>query len=160
MAVRIELVPAVRTWPLRQAVLRPHQTSSDLALSDDDTPSTASFAAIDPDETVVGTARVAAESAPGALANCAPGLASWRLRGMAVREERRGSGIGAALLAVVVEHVAVHGGGLLWCAARLPACAFYRRAGFVEHGAPWDEPHIGPHVHMWRTVDADPGGSG
>ncbi len=160
MAVRVAVVPAALTWPLRQAVLRPHQAPSDLALPDDETPSTASFAAFDPDGSVVGTARVAQEPAPGALGELAAGTPSWRLRGMAVQEGRRGDGIGAELLDAVLGHVASHGGGLVWCAARLPAVVFYRRAGFAEDGEPWDEPHIGAHVRMWRTVDADAGASG
>jgi len=28
----------------------------------------------------------------------------------------------------------------------------YERAGFVTRGEPWDDPEIGPHVAMWRTV--------
>jgi predicted GNAT family N-acyltransferase len=45
-----------------------------------------------------------------------------------------------------------HGGGLLWCNARVPAINLYRRGGFVEHGEMWEDPDIGPHVVMWRLV--------
>jgi len=51
-----------------------------------------------------------------------------------------------------VQHVADHGGGLLWCNARSPAVAFYRRAGFETRGDEWVDPEIGPHVAMERAV--------
>jgi hypothetical protein len=56
------------------------------------------------------------------------------------------------MLAAVVDHVVSWGGGLLWCKARLPAVVFYERGGFEVGSDPWDEPHIGPHVAMWRRV--------
>ncbi len=52
----------------------------------------------------------------------------------------------------MIAHVAEHGGGMLWCNARLPALPLYRRAGFAEAGEPWDDPELGPHVVMWRAV--------
>jgi predicted GNAT family N-acyltransferase len=71
---------------------------------------------------------------------------------MATSEELRGLGIGTRVLDAVVAHVAAHGGGLLWCNARIPACLFYERAGFVRRGEPWTDPDLGPHVAMWRQV--------
>ena len=71
---------------------------------------------------------------------------------MATREDLRNQGIGGAVLSRAIDHVVEHGGGLLWCNARVPAMSLYRRAGFVEHGDPWDDPDIGPHVVMWRIV--------
>jgi predicted GNAT family N-acyltransferase len=71
---------------------------------------------------------------------------------MATREDVRNDGIGTALLRRVVRHVADDGGGLIWCNARVPAMHFYRRDGFVAHGDVWEDPDIGPHVVMWRTV--------
>jgi GNAT superfamily N-acetyltransferase len=71
---------------------------------------------------------------------------------MATAEGWRGRGVGARVLAAVVDHVSSRGGGLLWCNARLPAVAFYERGGFEVGGDPWDEPHIGPHVAMRRRI--------
>ena len=31
---------------------------------------------------------------------------------------------------------------------------FYERAGFRTHGAPWDDPEIGPHIAMWLDLVA------
>jgi predicted GNAT family N-acyltransferase len=71
---------------------------------------------------------------------------------MATADGRRSEGIGAAVLAVVIAHVASHGGGLLWCNARLPAVEFYGRAGFLTKGETWADPDIGPHIVMSRDV--------
>jgi GNAT superfamily N-acetyltransferase len=163
---RIEQVRADETWELRQQVLRPHESIQQLALPDDDHPSTGTFAAIGVDGEIIGCARVAPEPSPfgtdASPSGGAPGLSdgapAWRLRGMATREDARNQGVGAAVLDRVIGHVALHGGGLLWCNARIPAMNLYRRAGFVEEGEAWNDPDIGSHVVMWRSVrraDAD-----
>ena len=153
MDLRVEKVSASATWTLRQAVLRPHQTLDQLALADDDDPTTGTFAALDEDGTVVGTVRVALDEPPPAMREHRwPGGCSWRLRGMATREDLRNRGIGGALLDAAISHVADRGSGLVWCNARVPAVNLYRRAGFVEEGERWIDPVIGPHVVMWRTV--------
>jgi predicted GNAT family N-acyltransferase len=73
---------------------------------------------------------------------------------MATDEARRREGLGAAVLATAVEHVRSQGARLLWCHARVPAVAFYRRAGFVTRGEPWEEPDIGRHVAMYLVGTA------
>ena len=148
----IHPVPARVTYPLRQRVLRPHQRLDQVAFPGDDDSGSAHFAAF-ADGGVAGVVSVLRQPPPWA-----PDLArSWRLRGMATDERRRGHGIGAALLVEVVGHVRAAGGGLLWCHARTPALSFYRRAGFVTRGDPWVEPDIGPHVAMELTVEGPAG---
>jgi predicted GNAT family N-acyltransferase len=149
MDVRLEQVPAAATFPLRQRVLRPHERIEQLALPGDDDPEACHIAARTAGREVVGTASVRRELPPWQLS--AP--QAWRLRGMATSEELRGLGIGARVLDAVLAHVAVHGGGLLWCNARVPAVPFYSRAGFSTCGEPWMDPDIGPHVAMWRQVE-------
>jgi len=139
-------VTAAETFPLRQRVLRPHETVD--ALSTPQGNDEAVHLAAVEDETVVGTAVVMREAAPWARA----GEDSWRLRGMATAEDRRGQGIGTAVLRAVVAYVAQHGGGLLWCNARIAARSFYERAGFVSRGDVWDDPDLGPHVKMELQV--------
>ena len=146
--ITVERVPVEVTLPLRQRVLRPHETLDQLRLAGDDDPDTGHFAAIDGGGTVIGTASVRREAPPWAPEE----TGAWRLRGMATAEGHRSRGVGARVLQAVIDHVSGHGGGLLWCNARLPAVAFYRRAGFETRGEPWDEPHIGPHVAMTRAV--------
>jgi GNAT superfamily N-acetyltransferase len=147
VAVTVERVEAELTFPLRRRILRPHETLEQLVLRGDDDPQTAHYAAIVGGE-VVGTASVRREAPPWAAQ--APGL--WRLRGMATAEEWRNRGVGATVLAAVVEHVRSHGGGLLWCTARTPASGFYLRAGFTTRGEEWVDPVLGPHIAMEQMV--------
>ncbi|HEY2301564.1 MAG TPA: GNAT family N-acetyltransferase [Acidimicrobiales bacterium] len=143
MTVRVERVAAELTFPLRQRILRPQETVEQMALPGDEAESTAHFAALDDGE-IVGTASVRCEAPPWTTG----GLAAWRLRGMATAEDRRNQGIGTVVLAAAFDHVRRNGGGLFWCNARLPAVAFYRRAGFTTRGEAWEEPVIGPHIAM------------
>ncbi len=150
----VEVTPRT-TLSLRQSVLRPHEPLEKLPLADDGAPTTGTFAALMGGGEVVGTVRVAEEVAPAGLAGTGP---SWRLRGMATRDDLRGKGLGSHVLARVLAHVGDHGGGLLWCNARLGARGLYRRAGFEEFGGSWVDPEIGPHVVMWRSVAPGPPG--
>jgi len=146
--VRVELVAPEATYPLRQRVLRPHQRVTEVRVPGEDGRDAAHIAAVDANGDVVGTAVLVREMCPLLPER----NLAWRLRGMATDERWRGRGVGGLLLRRVVQHVAAHGGGLLWCHARLPAQAFYGRAGFVPVGEPWEEPQIGPHVAMLREV--------
>jgi GNAT superfamily N-acetyltransferase len=148
VSVDILRVAAEATWPLRQQVLRPHQTIDQMAFPDDHDADTGHYAAVEKGE-MIGTARVSRQPAPWAPER----EPSWRLRGMATAEGHRSQGIGAALLAAVVGHVRAGGGGLLWCHARVPALSFYLRAGFTPHGESWVEPFIGPHQAMELEVE-------
>jgi GNAT superfamily N-acetyltransferase len=136
------------TFPLRHRVLRAHQTLEELRFPADDDPRSAHFGAVDPTGEIVSTAVVFPEAPPWEPS--AEG--AFRLRGMATDEAWRGRGIGAAVLAAAVDHVAAEGGRLLWCNARLPAVPLYARAGFERVGEEWDEPHIGPHVAMQLRI--------
>jgi GNAT superfamily N-acetyltransferase len=126
--------------------LRPHEATDALSPPPGEAEAV-HFAAVD-DGIVVGTAVVWREAAPWAQAD----EASWRLRGMATAEDKRRQGIGAAVLAAVLEYVERQGGGRLWCSARTAARSFYERAGFVARGDVWDEANIGRHIMMERQV--------
>jgi GNAT superfamily N-acetyltransferase len=147
--IDVRRVPPEATFALRHRVLRSHEPLEALRLAGDDDPRAAHLAAVGPGGEAVGTAVVFPEAPPWDPA----AERAWRVRGMATDEAWRNQGVGAAVLAAVVDHVRRSGGGLLWCNARLPAAAFYRRAGFEAVGDPWDEPHIGPHVAMRRHLE-------
>jgi len=130
------------TADLRRRVLRGGRP---VDLADDD-PTLFHVGAYD-GEQLVGTGNVRREPAPWA-----PDVPAWRLRGMATEPERRGEGVGAAVLEALLEHCQAEGGGELWCNARTPARTFYLRAGFTEVGEEWVDPEIGPHVRMRRPT--------
>jgi GNAT superfamily N-acetyltransferase len=136
------------TLPLRRSVLRPHMTIEELARAGHAGPDALWCAAYDDIGEIVGTGSVSRGSPPWALDESA-----WRIRAMAVAPERRGRGIGSAVLAMLVDHVRRHGGCLTWCYARMPARAFYARAGFVAVGDVFQIEHIGPHISMALLVD-------
>jgi GNAT superfamily N-acetyltransferase len=133
---------------LRQAVLRPHQSRDQARYPTDFDPATAHFCAEDESGRVVSVASLLNE-AP--LWQPGPQNA-WHLRGMATTPDWRGRGAGSAVLAAVLEHVAASGGGLVWCNARLGAVDFYKGAGLVTTGDPWEEPVIGPHIAMYMNI--------
>ena len=150
--ISVERVDAAVTYPLRQRVLRPGRPPASARFAIDDDPSTASFAARAHDGEVVATAVVYPEPCPWLPDR--PG--AWRLRGMATAPDRRGRGIGTRVLRAALAHVAGSGGDLVWCNARVPARRLYERAGFRAHGAPWDDPEIGPHIAMWLDLGGVP----
>ena len=116
----------------------------------DDNPDAIHLAAVDDDGRVVGAVLVLPRAYP--LRPDAPG--AWQLRGMATAPERRGQGIGAAMVAAAVEQVARHGGRLVWCDARTGAVGFYRQHGFEPEGAEFEHAETGiPHYRMWRILE-------
>ncbi|MCA1825164.1 MAG: GNAT family N-acetyltransferase [Mycobacteriales bacterium] len=142
----VRAVTAEDTRPLRQRVLRPHQTLADLAHSDD--VSATYFAAYDESGRLVACASVRPEPFPGESES-----ASWRLRGMASEPDVRGQGYGAAVLAAVVAHARAQGAAEVWCTARVTARDFYGRHGFVPASDVWADPaYVGPHLHMRRPL--------
>lgn len=149
--VTVRAVPAAVTRPLRQQVLRPHQTLDELREPDDDTTDSASFAAVDDASgDIVGTGVVSRRPVPGGAidGDIDRGGTAWQVRAMAVAPGQRGRGVGRAVLDALLAHVDAAGGGTVWCQARVPAVAFYERAGFAVVGEPFELPDIGPHVVM------------
>lgn len=76
----------------------------------------------------------------------------WRIRGMATEEHSRGRGLGRMVLDRLLLAGWEQGGGSVWCNARVPALAFYVRAGFQPVGEVFEVPVIGPHQAMWRAL--------
>jgi ribosomal protein S18 acetylase RimI-like enzyme len=161
--VVVELVEAQVVRPLRRAVLRPGRADEESAYPADDDPDTAHVATRIP--APVGTkgpvAEVADVLAVGTVLREAPPWEpqqtdGWRVRGMATLPDARRRGLGGCVLDALLDHVAAHGGGLVWCNARVAAQALYARAGFAARGPVFELPDIGPHRLMWRTVVPGP----
>jgi GNAT superfamily N-acetyltransferase len=128
-------LPIAETRPLRQAVLRPHQSESDLAAHEaGDAFAVGTFV----DGQLVAVGFVVPEGGPGA----------WRVRGMATEPEARGQGAGAAVLDALVRHALDSGAQRIWCNARVRARSLYERGGFVVASDEFDLPEIGPHYVM------------
>jgi ribosomal protein S18 acetylase RimI-like enzyme len=149
--VKVERVSPDVVRPLRQKVLRPHQTVAEQVFAGDDAADAGHFAArAEASDDIVGIASITPEPYPGA-GGARPG--DWRVRGMATDPDRgRGRGAGAALLRACLDHARAHGGRRVWCNARTPARGFYEREGFTVEGDEFELPAIGPHVLMSRPL--------
>ena len=146
----VRQVPVERTRALRKSVLRPYLPDDDpFVMPDDHLPTTVAFGAVTADDELIGVARIAPEPPPFDPS----AQRSWRLRGMATSPDARNMGVGSAVLAALVAHIADAGGGILWCNARVSARGLYERGGLQQWGDVWEEPNIGPHIVMWRNID-------
>jgi GNAT superfamily N-acetyltransferase len=161
--------------PLRHAVLRTGRPWTEALFPGDDDPLTAHFAAIASSSpgrgpgahdgerheedgsvlaigSVLAVGSVLAETPPHERAT----PDAWRVRGMAVRAESRGRGLGSRLLEHLLAHARRQRAGSVWCRARLPAVGLYERFGFVADGAPERVPGIGRHVTMYLQISERP----
>ncbi len=122
--------PALRT--VREAVfVREQQVPEELEWDAFD-PISTHVLAISPDGNPVGTARL---------------LPDGRVGRMAVLKNRRGEGIGSAMLQCLLHEAAVRGIPEIVLNAQVTAKAFYARFGFQESGELFMEAGI-PHVSM------------
>jgi GNAT superfamily N-acetyltransferase len=130
-------IPIADTRPLRQTVLRPHQTLDELA--EHEPPGAFAVGAFARND-LVAVGFVAPDGEPG----------GWRIRGMATTPAARSRGAGTAVLDALVEHALERGATRIWCNARTPARTLYERRGFEVVSDEFEVPHIGPHVVMQR----------
>jgi GNAT superfamily N-acetyltransferase len=126
--------------PLRAAVLRPGPPPEAVVWPGDDDPRAGHVALRDDDGEVM------------AVGSVVPAGGGWRVRGMATAPAARGRGLGARVLAELIDHARAQGASLIWCNARVGAVGLYARAGFVAVGDPFEEPGIGPHRRMELEV--------
>jgi GNAT superfamily N-acetyltransferase len=137
----IRAIPVADTRPLRQAILRPHQSLDELAAHEPD--ETFAVGAFD-GERLISVGFVAPDGGPGA----------WRVRGMATEPDARGRGAGSAVLDALVTHARANGATRVWCNARTQARSLYERGGFTVASGEFELPQIGPHFMMERNIGA------
>lgn len=78
---------------------------------------------------------------------------AWQLRGMAVAESHRKTGVGREILRFIESELAAAGSiHLLWCNARIPAARFYQTLGWRIVSEPFEIPTAGPHVKMLKRI--------
>ncbi|HET8535786.1 MAG TPA: GNAT family N-acetyltransferase [Solirubrobacteraceae bacterium] len=140
MSFAIRAVDPAATRPLRQRVLRPHESLEELASHEP--PGVHAIAAFIDTGELVAAGFVCPDGGPGA----------WRVRGMATDPQHRGQGAGAQILDRLVEHAIQQGATRVWCNARTPALGLYERAGFEPESEEFEIPGIGPHFVMALRV--------
>jgi len=133
---------------LRRSVLRPHY-AVDAVLPGDREPDAVHlgvFADTDAGRVLASTCMIFPQPC-----SWLPEATAWQLRSMATHPEWRGTGAGTEILRAARAIVTQAGATVLWCKAREPAIAFYRRNGFVEFGELFDT-ELGPHRRMWQQL--------
>jgi GNAT superfamily N-acetyltransferase len=133
--------------PLRKDVLRPGSPLAELVYEHDDAPRTLHAAVLDRAGNPLAIGTVMADPHPRD-----PDGGDWRVRGMATREDVRGQGLGASVLAALERHAREQGARRLWCNARVGARRFYERAGWRAEGEPFEIAGIGPHYVMSKRL--------
>lgn len=142
-------IDAAATLPLRSAVLRPGLPLETCRFDGDDEPGTVHLGASDANR-LVGIATLLPRPMPEN-----PEPYAWQLRGMAVAETCRGTGVGRALVEACIARIGALQGRLLWCNARTSAAGFYRVCGFEQTGGTFEIAGVGPHVRM--SISPRPG---
>ncbi|HXD54448.1 MAG TPA: GNAT family N-acetyltransferase [Solirubrobacteraceae bacterium] len=140
-------VDAAAGRALRIAVLRPHEPDALSMYPLEEDPETLHFAVLGPAGAPLSVGSAMAEPHPRD-----PRPGDWRIRGMATVPERRGEGLGAAVLDAIERAAEERGATRLWCNARSGAVRFYERGGFVAEGEEFELPSIGPHFLMSRSL--------
>ena len=147
-AMTITPLLAEETRPLRSLVLRPGKPLTEVVYPGDDAAGTLHLGVRGDNGNVLAVASFFRE--PWADLPETPG---YRLRGMAVQPDLRGTGIGRALLLEGLERLCLDPAvELVWCNARVTAIGFYERLGFAVLGEPFLVPGTDiPHrIGVWR----------
>jgi predicted GNAT family N-acyltransferase len=94
---------------------------------------------------------VLAESSQGSAIGTGRLMADGRIGRMAVLGEWRGSGVGGAMLRVLMEEAKRRGFGEVYLHSQSHARDFYLRHGFVAEGEEYEEAGI-PHIAMRASL--------
>jgi GNAT superfamily N-acetyltransferase len=146
-SVTVERVELSRSRMLRTLVLRPGEPLDRPMYARESDPETIHVAALDAAGEALAVGSVMADPHPYEPRSC-----DWRLRGMATREDRRGLGLGAQVLASCERLAVEQGAQRLWCNARIAARGFYERAGMQVEGEQFEIAGIGPHLLMSKPL--------
>jgi GNAT superfamily N-acetyltransferase len=130
---------------LRWKVLRDGLPRETAIFDGDQEPTTHHFAAIH-DNRIIGCVTI--------MHRLWQNRPAWQLRGMAIDPQFQRTGIGGQLLQQVEQTIRSHPHSRqLWCNARTPATAFYRKFGWQLIGDEFLIPTAGPHYKMCKLLD-------
>ncbi len=136
--------------PLRSRYLLPDHPEEAVVFQSDEHPTARHFAAKDADGRIVGVGslcfvdRVAGQAPFGS-----PGM---RMRGLAVEDDYRGQGVGAALVAHMLEIGREAGIAEGWATAPIRNLRFFRKHKFKTMSAEFDVVGLGPHLVIARSL--------
>ena len=135
--MQIRRIELSQTLPIRQEVLWPDRSPSDIVYPEDSEGRTFHLGAFDDSGELLGIATLYHDVD-----------ATWRLRGMGVLPDNQGQGIGARLVDASVGELRNLGATGVWCNARLAVTGFYQRRGCKIEGEEFEIPGVGGHFVM------------
>jgi len=138
--------------PLRHKYLRPDQPPEAVAYLSDDCDTCRHFAARDAEGRVIGTGTLRCENRlAGRPPFDEPGM---RIRGLTVEDDWRGKGVGAAIVARILEYGRLQDIAEAWGNARTENLRFFMKNGFKEVSSEFEIPTIGEHVVVALSLRA------
>ena len=143
--IEIKEISAAQTRPVRQSVLRPHQSADELVYPGDDDADSFHLGAVLGNGMLGDKVLAILSMYRQPRAGCSSG---WRIRGMASLPEVRGGGYGRLLVETARDRVWKIEKTEIWCNARQSAFGFYQKLGFVIEGEIFEIEGIGPHAVM------------
>jgi predicted GNAT family N-acyltransferase len=147
ISVTIREITAEDTYSIRQPVLRPGRPLSECMFAGDDSPDTFHLGAYKNDE-LIGVASFMKNSNPFFKDH-----SQYQLRGMAVLQDYKGSGIGRKLLSRGEEKLkSISPNCKLWFNARDYAVDFYKRFNYNTFGDKFDIPGVCKHIVMHKDL--------
>ena len=145
---QIRLIDAADTIPIRNQVLRPHQTPAECEYDGDHDDGAFHFGAFSSADVLIGIASVMPQAEQ--RFSQFQDATQHRLRGMAVLPDDQGKGLGRALLDSCLEKSRASGCEVFWCNARVTAADFYLKSGFEKLQDEFELPGIGRHYVMFK----------
>ncbi len=140
-------ISAAETRDLRHRILRPSQSLSECTFAGDTEPNALHIGCFQ-NKQLIGIGSMLPTPREYATLPI-----SWRIRGMAVLEDMRGTGAGRKILQALVDYAYTQPlPAEIWLSGRTSAKGFYERFGFAQEGQPFDSPHAGPVVLMIKTL--------
>lgn len=144
---QIKPISATDVLPLRQKVLRPHQTIEDCKWPGDNDPTTLHLGVIHKNKIICVATFL--RSSHNEIASGNP----YQLRGMATDPAYQSQGFGQLILQHAFSELKnKQAADLLWCNARLKALNFYQRLGFAPKGESFEIQGTGPHQVMYKYL--------
>ncbi len=145
--IQLHPISAAETYDLRHRILRPHQPLDTCVFPYDTAPGSLHIGAFLNGQ-LIGIGSILPESREHATQ---PN--NWRIRGMAVRENMRGTGAGGKIIQALVDYAGTQPlPAEIWCNGRANVKGFYERFGLAPEGDLFDLPATGPHLLMVKTL--------
>jgi predicted GNAT family N-acyltransferase len=141
----IKTTEASAILKVRLDILRKGMTLDDCQFSGDNDPESIHFAALDNDK-IIGCCTLTVNP-QSVIKN-----SYYQLRGMAVLDNYRGTGVGQKLLYAAEAELVELGNKVLWFNARTSAVGFYQKYGYQVLGNEFVIEGVGPHYKMYKAI--------